>query len=1004
MTNRTLRAAVGFVVVMLAARGSAAQTRATSADLGGVVYDQSRAVLSGAAVMATNTETNQTRATTTDSLGRFTIPALPPGVYLVKAEHAGFTSQSLPAVLLQLGTQVALEFTLGVASLTEEVTVAASAPIVDREQTAVATTITQPQINNLPINGRDFLSFSVITPAVTRDNTPQQGASATSGLTFAGQRARSNNITVDGLDNNDIVVGSVRATFSQEAVREFQVVANSYSAEFGKASGGIVNIVTKSGTNTPSGNAFLFFRDSALNSKEYFEQFTPAGDPISRDKATYNQKQFGGIFGGPIRKDKTFFFGSFERLDVKTNNFVTIDDSTPLTLFGQPLGTAAAVLRRAGFPVDTGNVPYVARSNQGLLKVDHQISSNHLLAVRYNYAGGLNENIEPWGGLVAKSRGAALDNTDHMLAASHTAVSASAVVNELRVQFARRDQQVYSLDPNCGGLCTTDAQGGPTLEVLGVASVGRQRFTPQPRLTDRYEVLDTVSLLRGSHQWKAGLDFNYVDHKAQALPLHFGGRYLFQALPAIPGVLPTAITGIQAVAAGLPAAYVQGYGNSSTAYGYRDLSLFAQDEWRAAANLTVKAGVRYQKQFWPDVTFPTPGVSTPYSFPSDNDNIAPRLAISWDPAGDKKTAIHAAYGVYYDNVITGVWGIADIIDGSASGVRTLVVRFPNTLAAWNSPGHRLPEAAAGTFPSLVIAIDPGMKTPYAHHVSAGADRELGGDTMLAVNYLYARGFNQPGTLDYNPIVPTLGAGRRPLDVAGRAGTSASVLQYTSFGETWYNGLTFSATKRFTRRSQFMANYTLSKAEDNSTDFQSAFIPQSNGQGRDPNNPAGLPIGFDPNSERGPSLQDQRHRLVLSGLYVAKYDINLSSIITVASGRPFNVLAGADLNGDGDGGTIPGPDRARTNPADPAASVGRNSETMPTQATVDLRVNRRMVFDGRWSVDAIVEVFNLFNRANFTEVNNIFGTGTYPTTPLPTYGQFQKAGSPRQVQVAVKINF
>jgi hypothetical protein len=1004
MTIRTLRAAVWFAVAMLVARSSAAQTRATTADLVGVVYDQSRAVLPGAAVMATNTETNQTRVAMTDSLGRFTIPALPPGLYLVKAEHTGFTAQSQPAVLLQLGTQVALEFTLGVASLTEQVTVAASTPIVDREQTAVAATITQAQINNLPINGRDFLSFAVITPAVTRDNTPQQGASATSGLTFAGQRARSNNITVDGLDNNDIVVGSVRATFSQEAVREFQVVANSYSAEFGKASGGIVNIVTKSGTNTPGGDAFFFFRDSALNSKEYFEQFTPAGDPVSRDKASYNQKQYGGIFGGPIRKDKTFFFGSFERLDVKTNNFVTIDDTTPLTLFGQSIGTAAAVLRRAGFPVDTGDVPYVVRSNQVLLKVGHQIASNQQLAVRYNYGDGLNENIEPWGGPVARSRGAALDNKDHMLAASLTAIGSSVVVNELRGQFARRDQHVNSLDPNCGGPCTTEDEGGPTLEVLGVASVGRQRFTPQPRLTDRYEALDTVSLLHGSHQWKAGIDFNYVDHKAQALPLHFGGRYLFQALPAIPGVLPAAITGIQALAAGLPAAYVQGYGNSSTAYGYHDLSLFVQDDWRAAANVTVKAGARYQKQFWPGTTFLTPGVSSPYSFPSAHDNIAPRVAVSWDPTGHKKSAVHAAYGMYYDNLITGLWGIADIIDGSANGVRTLVVRFPNTLAAWNARGHRLPEAAAGAFPSLVIAIDPGMKTPYAHHMSAGVDHELAGDTMVAVNYVYARGFNQPGTIDYNPIVPSLGAGRRPLDVAGRAGTSASVLQYTTFGETWYHGLTVSATKRFSRRSQFMTSYTLSKAEDNSTDFQSAFIPQSNGQGRDPSNPTGLPIGFDPKSERGPSLQDQRHRLVLSGLYAAPYDINLSSIITVASGRPFNVLAGADLNGDGDGGTIPGPDRARTNPADPSTSVGRNSETMPTQATVDVRVNKRMFFAGRRSVDAIVEVFNLFNRTNFTDVNNIFGTGAYQTSPLPSYGQFQKGGSARQVQLAVKINF
>jgi hypothetical protein len=167
---------------------------------------------------------------------------------------------------------------------------------------------------------------------------------------------------------------------------------------------------------------------------------------------------------------------------------------------------------------------------------------------------------------------------------------------------------------------------------------------------------------------------------------------------------------------------------------------------------------------------------------------------------------------------------------------------------------------------------------------------------------------------------------------------------------------------------------------------------------------GLPIGFDPTTERGPSLQDQRHRLVLSGLYVAPYDINISSIVTVASGRPYNILAGADLNGDGDGGTIPGPDRARAVLTDPATSVKRDAATLPSQATVDLRVNKRIRLGGRASLDAIFEVFNLFNRTNFTDVNNIFGTGAYPTSPLPTFGQFQQAGPPRQAQIAVKLNF
>jgi hypothetical protein len=620
--------------------------------------------------------------------------------------------------------------------------------------------------------------------------------------------------------------------------------------------------------------------------------------------------------------------------------------------------------------------------------------------LRFNYADQLNENIEPFGGIVAKSRAAALDAKDSMAAVSHTAVSGTSVVNELRFQFARRDQTIDSLDPNCGGPCVREDQGGPTLEVLGVASVGRQRFTPQPRLSDRYQVLDTLSYYAGTHQLKSGFDFNYIDNPNGRLPLHFGGRYIFAALPAIPGLLPVPVSAIQAVALGLPARYVQGYGDSLGPYLYKDISLFAQDDWRVKPNLTFKLGVRYQNQLWPDIRYNVAGFG-PYTFPSDQNNVAPRLSVAWDPLSDQKTSVHASYGIFYDNHITSVVGITEGISGGDK-VRTFVAGLPTSVAAWNAPGRKLPEPGTA-YPSLVISIDPGLQTPYAHHVSAGFDREVRNQVSLSASVVYARGFKQLGTIDYNPVVPSLGAGRRPEDVGGRAGTSASVLQYTSFGETWYRGLTLSLTRRFTDRYQFLASYTLSKAEDNSTDFQSAFVPQRMGLGRSAADPTGLPVGFTPDDEKGPSLQDQRHRFVWSGLYVAPGAVQVSSIVTVASGRPYNILAGADLNGDGDGGTS-SPDRARQNPASDATSIGRNTGVMPYQATVDVRVSRRFRLSGKVGVEGLVEVFNLFNRTNFVEINNIFGTGAYPSSPLPAFGQFNQAGAPLQVQVAAKLYF
>jgi hypothetical protein len=991
---------------------AAAQSRATGADLTGVVRDETKAVLPDARVTARHLDTNVERSAIADAQGRFIIPLLPPGSYEVRIEATGFAPRSRN-VVLDLGSVAQLDVELSVAAFEAQAEVVAENSVLDLRKTAVAGLVTSSQIARLPIDVRNFISFAAITSGVTFDQTPQQGATSTSGLTFAGQRARSNNITVDGLDNNDSAAGGVLATFSQEAVQEFQVLTNSFPAEFGNASGGVVNIVTKSGTNMLSGSAFMFVRDAALNAKGHFEKFDPAGNAIVQDKAPFSQKQFGALIGGPIKRDRTFFLGSYERLDIGATNLVTIDDRNavrnPFT--GTPIGTPAQILRAAGFPVETGSVGYAQTVDQFLAKADHNFSSTQKLTVRFHADDTLNENAEPFGGITARSRGASLDSRDVAVAASQTSVFSSRWLNELYVQGAYRRQAVRALDPTCQGLCDRADEGGPTLEVVGVASVGRQRFTPQNRKAMTYQVLNTASYFRGSHAIKAGAGLIIRDNRVQdsVLPLHFGGRYVFSALPAIPGVLPAPISSIQAVALGLPAAYIQGYGNDFERLDALDYSLFAQDEWKLASTLTLRYGVRYQYQQWSDRPLRTNGYPGTFTFPSDRNDVAPRIGVAWDPTGNQKTLIHAAYGMFYDSQLRALESVPILIDGDTH-VRTLVARFPSplVLGAWNAPGRRLPQSVAGTFPSLQFAVDPDLQTPYAHHTSVGVDRELPGAFRLSADYVFVRGFNQVGTIDYNPRVPALGVNRRPLDVNGVPDTSASVLQYGSFGRTWYRGLVSSLEKRFADRHHLRVSYTLSKAEDTVTDFQSAFMPQQNGRGRDPNDLTGLPLGFDPLSERGPSTQDQRHRLVLSGFMSGPAGVNVSGIVTVASGRPYTILAGADLNGDGDGGAFP-PDRARTNPADESTSVGRNSATSPSQATAHVRVSRNFPLAGRSRIEVLFEVFNLLNRTNYQEASNtsstfIFGPGSYPNQPLPTFGQFTQAGPPRQAQLGLRIAF
>jgi hypothetical protein len=992
------------------------QARLTGADLEGVVADQSGGVLPGATVTVTNVDTNVSRTVTTETNGRFYIPALPPGTYRVSASLSGFVTQHSEDLVLLLGQARTVTFSLPVEGVSATVTVSSAPAFVEASRTEVSSVIDQEQIETLPINGRNFIAFSVITPGVTNDRTPQQGASATSGLSFGGQRARSNNIMVDGFDNNDQVVGAVRATFSQEAVREFQVLTNSYSAEFGKASGGVVNIVTKSGTNDLRGNAFFYLRDDRLNTRGYFERFDIFGNPIELEKAPFDQKQWGGTAGGPIVRNRTFFFASFERTGIRASNLVTIQQE------------AATLLNGLGFPVERGNVPYAIDRTELLGKVDHHWAAGHSLVVRGSFSDIENENIEPFGGSVARSRGAVQLRTDWSLAASQTDILSDRLVNELRVQFAPQNQDILSLDPLCGGRCVGEAEGGPTLEIAGVASVGRQRFTPNPRENKRLQVGNTVSYLAGSHHVKGGVEVNRIWTDRGALPLHFGGRYIFSAIPAL-GV-PSSL---EALRRGLPSAYVQGYGDSSFPFDSGDLSLFLQDEWRLG-RVILKPGIRYQRQFWPEFQYDISDVGGSrfqYRYPDDTNNVAPRLAAAYNLTEDGRTPISASYGLYYDNTLTSMAGITQILDG-ADNVRTLVVTLaqscagvPCSVLAWNAPGRRLPEATAaallgGRYPTLQFAIDPALETPYSHQAAVGVQRAIGNSMSATVDGVYVRGFNQVGTIDYNPVVAAFGASRRPNDLpctanplapcvgGGIPGSSASVLQYTSFGETWYRGLTTSLRGRLARNGQFLVSYTLSKAEDNSTDFQSNFIPENNGQGRNPSDRTGLPIGFDPASERGPATHDQRHRFVLSGTYRLPRQLAVSAIVTSASGRPFTPLAGLDLNGDGNGGAFP-PDRARRNLADPASSVGRNSETTAAIRNIDLRASKVWSLAGATGLELIVDVFNLFNRVNFIEDTNqssfaIFGAGAFPTAPLPTYGRYTLTDPPRQVQLAAKISF
>ncbi|HEX8708049.1 MAG TPA: TonB-dependent receptor [Pyrinomonadaceae bacterium] len=999
-----------------------AQSQATSGNIEGRVLDPNEAAIPNVQVTATNQQTGLEKSVNTDDEGNYRIIFLPPGAYTVRTGGVqGFALGEYQNVQVTVGSKTPLDIKLSLSGTgTVAVDVSAEGQVVETTRTSVSSTINQKAIENLPINGRNYQDFATLTPGVVIDRT--RGGD----ISVGGQKGTLNNLQVDGVDNNNTFFGQafgrggVRPPyqFSEESVQEFQVNQNGFSAEFGRAGGAVINVVTRSGTNEFHGGVFEYFRDESLNAndpavKGQQARDFQAGRRLNNNKRSPSQiNQFGGRIGGPIVKNRAFFFFTYDGQRQTLPNPLDVPN-----FFAQPASTQNLLLPKLG--------AYSIGRNQDVYlgKTDITLNKNNQLSIRFNQQNFTGQNNETTGALNTEEHSG--NSVVHSTTLSGTLAStlSATVVNEFRFQFARDKEpgEANSTDPEA--LINT---GGGNL------AIGRNNFSPRETTIKRAQFIDNLSYVRGRSNFKFGVDFNF-DRIFNFFPGLFSGSYTFSGI-TIPagGGFPAATyaNGYQAYAANFNTAaaptatsYSQAFPGEGTSGGTTfpnsaDYAAYAQDDWRATPKLTLNLGVRYdyQRLACPPVQNTDPlllsnGLDTSRC-PKDGNNFAPRVGFSY--AFDEKTVLRGGYGIFYSRTTAIDLSTAHSNNGinvinvtlNAAQIRAAGLRFPNILSA-------VPTTSA---PKNLYLFSDNYVQPYVQQARLGFEREVLPNLSLSITYMFFKGVHLTRTRDINLSPPTAlvttapdgqtytferFSSTRPISRATGI-TYNRISLFESTANSRYNGLAVQATKRFSRGFQFIAAYTYSKAEDDKPD-QTAVVVGADDSKIVQNQ-------LNPRSDWGAADTDLRHRFVFSPVYeVGRYtrssnpvlrallsDYVFSGIVQLQSGFAYSAFIANDPNNDGN----------RSN--DRLPGTERNSFHTPATYQFDARITRNIHTSERTTLRLILEGFNIFNRANVLTLNNTIynfaGTSlTAPAVATPFQGT-RSFLTPRQLQLAVKFDF
>ena len=1064
------RLAAAFLGVLLLAGPTEAQV-ATGTILGNV-KDSTGAAVPAAEVTATNVDTQYSRATTTDAEGQYALRLLPVGNYKVEVAMTGFKNFSQTGIVLEVGRNARIDATIEPGGVSEVVSVVADAPLVETNSAALSRTVGQNEVLNLPLVNRDLYSLLSLTGGVTSNDTSNSLGGPEQLTTINGSgRAQTGTVgfQLDGGNNTAGLRGTGNPAPNPEAVQEFRVITNSYAAEYGRYPAGIVDVVTKSGTNQFHGALFEYFRNEKLNSKRWAPPgTTSAKDPLDRN-------QYGAALGGPIRKDKTFFFVSYSGLhqeetyyrntavvptarermgDFSQSNIKPRDPLTNAPFPGNVIPSAR--FDRAALAIQERFVPEANLPNnffevrrpdpldtkEATLKLDHNFSTTHALALSYFYQTGtdtqplsLSGNI-PWVDRDFKW-------SQHNVNLADTWTVSPTAINQLRFTFVRQfGGRVNNPTTSLGDLGSNfQIQGDPTLPRLNVSGyfTGQTSIAGPDAGSDYFAVRDSLSLSRGRHSFKFGGEVSHERIVHDTLLDNYG-VFAFNGSKTGNAYADFLL--------GLPSTMTQDAPVRKTDNGTY-LSLFAQDDFRIHPRVTLNLGVRYDLQF--PFTDPqdrklafVPGQKSRVSpnapegllFPgdpgvsrgivrTDKNNIAPRLGVAWDPRGDGRMSVRAAVGKFYGSTTGNEWNTtADnqpfTVRQSFPTVFTLADPYRNLPGGVGPfPFNYDPASPRYTLPATVFGTDLDFVWPYTYQMNLTVEKEIVRSFSVSASYVGALGRKLPASVDRN--YPVFGPGATTANVNSRRPYqpgiigAARVLQSTFASD--YHGLQLSAERR---GSHFSAKgyYTFGKALED-VDYQGGGLPAVQNSSR-------LEL------DRARTSADRTHSFVLSAIWRLDYfgessravrallnDWTVSTIVTLQSGAPLTITSGQDRNLDGTAN-----DRADII-GDPKLDSGRPREELieqwfntaafaqpalgrdgtasrsivegPGYRNVDLGVFRDIGLPGRAMLQVRVEATNVLNFVNLQN------PGTSLNAPA-TFGKIRTARDMRRIQLGARFSF